>query len=147
LEAQGLFLWAAPFHCSLQPSQLLPFHALYGVFLGCSRHLLPFPETASLTWKNISPNASFILSQTQQMNSLETGCLVLPHGTGHPVFLQAWPTPDASREGELQHRAVVWHEMRFIPDPGTAPSETLKLDLHSFIVSPMWTLSVLPVSG
>lgn len=74
------------------------------------------------------------------MNSLETGCLVLPHGKGHPVLLQAWLTPNTSREGELQHRVVVWCKARFLPDPSTAPGGTLELDLDSFILLPVWTL-------
>lgn len=81
------------------------------------------------------------------MNSLETGCLVLPHGKGHPVLPQAWPTPDTLREGELQHRAIVWCEACSVPDPGRAPSETLRLDLDSFILLPIWTLCDLPMSS
>lgn len=54
---------------------------------------------------------------------------------------------DTLREGELQHRAVVWCKAHFLPDPVTAPSETLKLDLDSFILLPVWMLCVLPMSS
>lgn len=50
LKVQGPFSWAAPFH--LQPSQLLQFNTLYRPFLGCSRRLLPFPETSQSHLEN-----------------------------------------------------------------------------------------------